>query len=117
MSIETKKKPTNSKEVMKRYPRLTGHLICESLGYHTPMSAAQAILNHINKRPCFCEWYVHMAQGYNAEKVLQVGTETLNRSFQRRHHHYGYMAHYPQAKALVNDVLAGGQGPIFASWF
>jgi hypothetical protein len=58
-----------------------------------------------------------MAQGYNDEKVLQVGRETLNRSFQHRHHHYGYMAHYPQAKQLVDDVLAGGQGPIFASWF
>ena len=102
---------------MKRYPRLTGHLICESLGYHTPGSAAHAILDHINKHPCFCEWYVHMAGGFNDEKVLKVGTDTLNRTFHNRSHHYGFMADYPQAQALVKDVLAGGPGPLFASWF
>jgi hypothetical protein len=117
MTLQIRAKPKNSLEVMKRYPRLTGHLICESLGYFTPQAAAQAIHSHINKRPCFCEWYTHMAQGYNEEKAIKVGADTLDRAFKHRHHHLGYMAHYPQAAELVKEVLAGRDGPTFASWF
>ena len=29
-------KPGSSQEVLSRYPRLTAHLVCESLGYLTP---------------------------------------------------------------------------------
>jgi hypothetical protein len=114
---KTKTLPATPLNVMRRYPRLTAHLICESLGYDTPHSAARSILDYIEKKPNFCEWYVHMAGGFNEEKLLKVGAETIKKSFQRRHFHYGFMAHYPQAKVLVDDVLAGGDGPTFASWF
>ncbi len=112
-----KTRPTNRKEVLQRYPRLTGHLICESLGYFTPGAAAHAILDYIEKRSNCCEWYVTMARGYDEKALLKVGEDTLKRAFEHRHHHYGYMAHYPQAKALVEHVRAGGEGPVFASWF
>ena len=117
MTLQTKFQPKNATEVLQRYPRLTGHLICESLGYFTPGAAANAIKDHIEKRPCFCEWYTHMAGGYHEEKVLQVGIDTLRRTFEHRHHHRGYMSEYAQAKMLVDHVLAGGEGPVFASWF
>jgi len=117
MTTRGKFKPKSSTEVMQRYPLLTAHLISESLGYFTPGAAANAIKAHIEKRPCYCEWYTHMAGGYNDAKVLQVGTDTLNRTFKNRHHHHGYMAEYDYAKKLVVDVRNGGEGPVFASWF
>jgi hypothetical protein len=104
-------------DVITRYPRLTAHLICESLGYFTPESAATAILHYIRKKPYFCEWYSHMAQGYDDQKVLEVGVNTLTRTFKRRKYHKGYMAEYTYAKKLVDHVVAGGKGPEFASWF
>jgi hypothetical protein len=113
----TKKKPATAIDVMRRYPHLTAHLVSESLGYFTPGAAASAIKNHILHRPYFCEWYVEMARGYNDDKVGQIGTDTLNRTFKNRHHHQGYMAEYDYAKKLVEEVLDGGEGPTFASWF
>jgi len=115
-------RPQTRDEVMQRYPRLVGHLICCSLGYFTPASAANAIHHYIAHLPYFCEWYTHMGGMYKGEwpseaKLLEVGRATLERAFSGRHHHYGYMAHYPQAKALVEHVRAGGRGPELASWF
>ena len=109
--------PTTIKEALDRWPRLTAHLICESLGYFTPEGAAHAILSYKRGKPYCCEWYIHMAQGFNREKLLEVGRKTIERAFRGRRHHYGYMAHYPQARALVEQVRAGGEGPLFASWF
>ncbi len=34
-------------DTMQRYPRLVGHMICESLGYFTPESAANALASYI----------------------------------------------------------------------
>lgn len=110
-------KPQTRKEVLQRYPCLVGHMICHSLGYFTPQSAAGALLAYIQEERFACEWYVHQAGGYNHEKLLQVGRQMVARSFRSRRHHKGYMAHYPQAKALVEHVRGGGEGPIFASWF
>ena len=110
-------KPTTIDEVLERYPRLTGHLICESLGYFTPRSAANAILAHVQEKACFCEWYAHLAHGYNEKLLIKIGRNELERTFRNRHHHTGYMANYLQAKALVKIVRQGGEDPKFASWF
>jgi hypothetical protein len=110
-------KPTTVEEVLERYPRLTGHLICESLGYFTPRSAANAILMHIQEKPFACEWYVTMARGYNDKMLILIGNGTLERTYQNRKYHTGYMANYLQAKALVMQVRKGGPDPVFASWF
>lgn len=117
MLLKTRPLPQNISEALNRWPRLTAHLICHSLGYFTPEAAANALLDHKRGHPCFCEWFVHMAQSWDAGKVLEVGRKTILRAFQGRHHHYGYMAHYPQARALVEQVRRGGEGPVFASWF
>lgn len=115
--LKTRPLPQSNREALDRWPRLTAHLICDSLGYFTPEGAACALLAHKRGHGHFCEWYIHMAQGFNEKRVLEVGRKTLLRAFQGRHHHYGYMAHYPQARALVEEVRRGGKGPIFASWF
>ena len=109
-------KPQSMQEVIQRYPRLTSHMVCDSLGYFTPEAAAHALLNYIQGEPCWCEWYLHMARGFDQVRLLEVGKSVVERAFRGRHGHTGYMAHYPQARALVDHVRAGGQGPIFASW-
>jgi hypothetical protein len=111
-------KPKTPEEVMQRYPRLTSHLICASLGYFTPGSAAGAILRHSQGKPYYCEWYDDWESKSRGElTLLDVGRKALNMAFHFRHHHTGYMAEYRNARALVDHVVAGGEGPMFASWF
>lgn len=121
MAVETEKAcrpmPSTIQEALNRWPRLTAHLICDSLGYFTPEGAAHAILDYRRGEANWCEWYIHMAQGFNRDKLLEVGRKTIERAFRGRHHHRGFMAHYPQARALVEHVRRGGEGPVFASWF
>ena len=110
------------KEVLRRYPRLVAHMISESLGYFTPESAANALEAYRQGESFSCEWYTHMGGMYKGEwpsdkTLLEVGRRVVERSFKNRHHHRGYMARYPQAQALVDHVLQGGKGPVFASWF
>jgi hypothetical protein len=122
VQVQPAGKPQTWGEVMQRYPCLVGHMICVSLGYFTPQSAAGALLAYIEGRPYSCEWFTHMGGMYKGEwpsdeKLLQVGKEVVEQAFRGRHHHKGYMAHYPQAKALMDHVRGGGKGPVFASWF
>ncbi len=58
--------------IMKKYPRLTAHLICESLGYFSPRCAASAIYAHVNKKPYFCEWYESLFRGTITEEEKQT---------------------------------------------
>ena len=104
-----------AEEVLKRYPRLTAHLICESLGYFTPRSAALAIQSHRAERAHACEWYLHLSG--NGRSLLQVGADTLRRAFRNRRHHRGYIAHYPQARELVErERRRPGPGTVLSSW-
>ena len=109
---------------MKKYPRLVAHMICQSLGYFTPKSAANAIARYKENLPYFCEWYSHMGQFRNDRKdlfddasVLAVGKDTIRASFQLRHTHRGYMADYDTAINLVTLSINKKHDPVFASWF
>ena len=113
----TRAKPSTVDEVLNRYPRLTGHLICESLGYFTPRSSANAILHYIQGRGFACEYYAHMARCYEDKMLIKIGLNEIERTIRNRHHHTGYMANYLQAKAMVKKVRDGGPDPKFASWF
>ena len=109
------KPPESIEDILNRFPILVAHLICESLGYFTPQAAANAILSHRQGFIHACEWYMHMA-GRDRDP-LQVGRDVLNRAFKARRHHRGYMAHYPQARALVEAVRTKQtSGPVFSSW-
>ena len=110
----TRQRPNTIREVLERYPSLTAHLICESLGYLTPTAAANAILNHIRGSAFYCEWYCHQAGG--GRTLLQVGRDNLDNAFRRRKHHRGPMAHYPRARALVEAEIRGALPPGFSSW-
>ena len=107
---------TTRDEILRRYPRLVSHLICESLGYFTPEGAAGAILAVVRNRPCACEWYLHMA-GLAGLSLEDVGRHTLRRAIHSRHHHRGFMAEYTRARALVHRLVTTGDSPLLASWF
>ena len=94
---------------MQRYPRITSHIIAESLGYATPTTAARIGLDGLYDHLNHCEWIASCYEG-NARQVL-------NNSIERRHGHKGYMAEYRLAKKLVDIALEKGEEPIFASWF
>ena len=116
LSLTRPQTPKTPLEVLNRYPILVGHLICASLGYFTPRSACNAVLAYLEGRVNYCEWYSHMARGDDV-KQLDVGRDTLDCAFRFRRSHSGMMAEYGQAKALVDHVRQGGEGPTFASWF
>jgi len=110
---------------MKKYPRLVMHLICHSLGYFTPGSAANALSFHKAGKPFFCEWFSHMAQFepekdmWNEQAVLRVQTNVIKWAFRNRHTHSRYMADYKQARQLVRQELSskGSTSQMLASWF
>jgi hypothetical protein len=109
---------------LQRYPRLIAHMICESLGYFSPLVAANALAHHINGTSFPCEWYSHIChrQGkglFHDEALVEIGREVVQNSFQRRHRHKGPMAEYQQALALVmaERESAGATSGMLASWF
>lgn len=112
-----KRPPQSREDALRRWPRLTAHLICESLGYFTPASAAYAVYAFAHQEPCFCEWYADAAGSLNHERVRDAGDRILRQAIRNRHGHYGPMADYPVAWALVQRALATGDEPLFASWF
>lgn len=114
------------KAILKRYRCLAGHLICASLGYASPELAGLMIQNHLCGKPSWCEWYDSMvprercnSRRDKIQALLEVGRDTLARSFDRRHRHAGAMAEYQQAKAIVDNAIGGGKSPNFGlgSWF
>lgn len=96
-------------QVMTRWPRITAHIIAESLGYATPEKAAWILKDAALNQPNYCEWIDACFKG-DARKAV-VG------AIRKRHLHQGYMASYPQALAIVRHVNQGNQGPTLASWF
>src|SRR3990170_7896822 len=70
-------RPQTRVEVLRRYPRLVAHMICVSLGYFTPAAAAGALLDYIQGETHACEYYCHMAQGWDREKLLKVGRDVV----------------------------------------
>lgn len=109
-------------DILRRYPRLISHMICESLGYFTPRSAANALIAHMENSTCFCEWYSHMTNlrgnGYfDKDTNRQIVHDVVGWAFANRHRHSGYMANYQKALAIVERQNESGQSPAFASWF
>jgi hypothetical protein len=99
-------------------------MICESLGYFTPLAAANAILAYRTGVPFWCEWYMDgaaaqaRAEGRRATDadVLAIGQQVVRAAFANRRLHRGFMADYDAARAIVERAKAG-RHPIFASWF
>ena len=96
-------------DVRVRWPRVTAHVIAESLGYATPDCAASIIQDALLKEKNYCEWVATCHQG----DALTV----LENSIRNRHYHQGYMADFRLALQIVRRTNETGEGPVFASWF
>lgn len=96
-------------EIMRRFPNLVAHLICESLGYATPTHAAQILKRAIVGDPDYCEWIDACHRN--------DPTRPVRFAMQGRHGHKGYMADYRHARLLVYNALEHDWEPVFASWF
>jgi hypothetical protein len=96
-------------DVLARWPSLVAHLICASLGYATPSTAAQIILDYANGRENWCEW-IYSCHGRDPAPAVRL-------AWKCRHHHKGYMADYKQALGIVVTQIATDREPLFASWF
>ena len=107
-------KPNDPQEVLRRYPRLTAHLVCESLGYLTPLAAANAILSHIQAQEFACEWYLDMAR--HGHSLTRVNENIISMAFRHRHFHTGFMADHRSALAMVEKELNGGQPATLMAW-
>ncbi len=99
----------DTEEVMRRYPRLTAHVIAESLGYATPSCAARILNDAREQKENCCEWIYSC---YGSDPVPAVKSAIRN-----RHNHKGFMAEYKLALAIVRNALDSGDEPLFASWF
>ncbi len=104
-----RKRPETPDEFIRRYPRVTAHIIAESLGYATPTRAAQIGLDGRDGRLNYCEWVDHCYKG-DARRCLRD-------AIRNRHYHKGYMAEYKVAKKIVDRYLETQEEPLFASWF
>lgn len=106
--------------VMKRWPKIVAGMICESLGYFTPESAAMALVLWIKKEPCYCEWYDSCVRGPTTKEgyeyqLKEIGDSVVKCAISRRHMHTGYMSDKRKGRAVVNASLAG-KGPELMSW-
>lgn len=99
----------STNEMMRRYPRITAHIIAESLGYATPSFAARILKDAREKRENYCEWIYSC---YNKDAIKAVQGAIKN-----RHYHKGFMSEYKHAKVLVENAIKTGREPILASWF
>jgi hypothetical protein len=107
--MEKRIKELSVVETMKRYPRITAHVIAESLGYATPSCAARILKDAREGRKNYCEW---IDSCYDGDPLTAVKNAIRN-----RHYHKGYMAEYKLAKKLVDRAIETGDEPIFGSWF
>jgi hypothetical protein len=103
------RKELSLKETMKTYPRITAHIIAESLGYATPSCAARILKDASEGRKNYCEWIYSC---YDGDPLSAVKNAIRN-----RHTHKGFMADYGTALGLVRRAIETGDEPDFASWF
>lgn len=115
---------TTQRQVITRYPLLVAHMICESLGYFSVLSAANALASYIDGESFACEWYSHMCscrgKGYfNHEEIIRIGRDVVASAFRNRHRHKGYMADFQHAIAQVKAELQreGCTSHMLAAWF
>ena len=108
-SAHKARKDMTREDVIRRWPALVSHVICESLGYATPDTAALIIQDAMMGRENWCEW-IYSCYNKNPMKAVKDAIRT-------RRYHKGYMAEFKHALALVFREMITGEAPMFASWF
>lgn len=90
-------KPISRDEIMKKYPRITAHIIAESLGYASPSCAAAILCDAVENKKNYCECIYSC---YYGDPLLAMKSAIRN-----SHHHKGFMAEYKLALALVRKAI------------
>lgn len=104
-----KVKELSVRETMEKYPRITAHIIAESLGYATPSCAARILKDTREGRENYCEW-IYSCYGRDPLKAVRD-------SIKRRHFHKEFMSDYKRAYALVRQAIDEGIEPLLGGWF
>lgn len=107
--VNNKIKELSTRETMKRYPRVTAHVIAESLGYATPSCAARILKDAREGRKNYCEW-IYSCYDRNPHRAVQD-------SIRNRHYHEGFITDYKRAHALVKQAINDVTEPLLGSWF
>ena len=105
----SKQELTTAENYLRRYPRITAHIIAESLGYAVPLVAARILKDAKEGQENWCEW---IDACYNRDP-----TPAVKQAIKNRHSHKGYMASYDLALRIVRHQLDTGESPLLASWF
>lgn len=92
-----------------RYPNIVSHIICASLGYATPTTAAYIIKDYGEGKQNFCEWVYSC---FNANPKTPI-----ERAIKFRHSHKGFMQDFKTAKAITKEAIENNREPLLASWF
>ena len=114
---ESERAAMNGREAARRYPNIVAHMMCESLGYFSAGSAANALAAHINGKEWACEGYVHMSA--DGRSLLQIGADVIRNatSLRARQRHHGHMSNIDAAKMMVKEFVETQGGPQLAAWF
>ncbi len=96
-------------DYLRRYPRICAHIICDSLGYAAPTTAAKILMHAHRQEPDYCEWIASCYRG-DARRAVED-------AIRHRHNHRGYMAEFDLAIRLVQRATETGEEPVFGSWF
>ena len=102
-------KDLSVKDTMSRYPRITAHIVAESLGYATPSCAARILKDAREGKKNYCEW-VYSCYTTDPQKAVHD-------AIRNRHYHTGLMADYKRALGLVKRSIETGDEPLLGSWF
>ena len=96
-------------DYLRSYPRISAHIIAESLGYAVPLLAARILKDAKEGQENCCEW-IHACHNKDPRPAVQG-------AIKNRHSHKGYMASYDLALRIVRHQLDAGESPLLASWF
>lgn len=95
-------------EIIAKYPRIVAHIICHSLGYATPTTAALILKDAKEGKENWCEWIYSC---YNCQPKGAVRDAVAY-----RHSHKGFMASYAKARLLVEEAINQHKEPVLMSW-
>ena len=98
-----------SQQIMRRYPRLIVHLICESHGNILPSAAAQILMDTRARRASVAPLVTVSLDG---DPLLAV-----RRAIRHRNQHRRDILNYETIQYVVSRAIQTGEEPFFFIWF
>jgi len=98
-----------AEQIMRRYPRITTHIICESHGNILPSAAAQILMDTRARRANLAS---PVTASLKRDPMLAVRD-----AIRRRHQHRRDMLNYETVQYVVSRAIQTGEEPFFFVWF